>query len=134
MARTWTSAQRAAAAERIHASKPWEKSTGPQTWSGKNIVKMNALKHGQRSAAVLAERRAAVQYLRRQKEFLKQVRLLLRLQRQIKKTSKPANKLITGKDLLTPAIRLILPLPFPLGRESIQQTGQYNEWPPAATG
>ena len=108
MPRTWTSAQREAAAERIRASKPWEKSTGPRTQTGKNVVKMNALKHGHRAAAVLAERRAAVQYLRQQKEFLRQVRLLLRLRRQIEKTSKPTNKLITGKDLLNPAIRLIL--------------------------
>ncbi len=116
MPRTWTSTQRAAAAERIHASKPWEKSTGPRTQTGKNVVKMNAFKHGQRAAAVLAERRATVQYLRRQKEFLRQVRLLLRLQRQTEKTSKPANKLITGKDLLNPAIRLILPCHSGAGR------------------
>ena len=70
------------AAARIHVHKPWQHSTGPRTPAGKAIARMNALKHGKRSAAVLAERRAVKHYLRVQKEFLKQVRLLLRVQRQ----------------------------------------------------
>ena len=65
----------------VHAHKPWLKSTGPRTARGKSISCMNALKHGNRSAAVIAERRAVKHYLRVQKEFLKQIRLLLRYKR-----------------------------------------------------
>ena len=100
MPRTWTPEQRTAAAERCRRHQPWQSSTGPRTQAGKNVIKMNAYKHGCRSAASIAAHRAAVQYLRSQKEFLKQVRLLIRLRRQIGKTSKPANKLIAGMDLL----------------------------------
>jgi hypothetical protein len=71
----------AAAPHPVHIHKPWRQSTGPRTARGKAISRMNALKHGRRSAAVMAERRTVKHYLRVQAEFLKQVRQLLRLQR-----------------------------------------------------
>ena len=39
--------------------KPWTRSTGPKTKTGKQRSRMNALKHGERSAAVLAQSRVA---------------------------------------------------------------------------
>ena len=70
-----------AAARRIHEHQPWLKSTGPRSVEGKSVSRMNALKHGNRSAAAIAERRAVKHYLRVQREYLKQIRLLLRYQR-----------------------------------------------------
>jgi len=92
MSSGWNAARRAAASERMRARKPWLKSTGPRTVQGKARARMNALKHGGRSAAVISERRAAVHYLRQQRAFLQQVRLLLRLQRQAGKMQKPTNE------------------------------------------
>ncbi len=91
----WSAARRQTASARMQTHKPWLKATGPKTAAGKSVTKMNAYKHGNRSAAVLAERRAAVHYLRVQKEFLKQVRLLLRMQRSLKKSSKQTNEVMT---------------------------------------
>ena len=70
---TWTPARRKLAADRIRARKPWLESTGPRTLTGKSVSKMNAYKHGMRSAEVLARRRALVHFLREQKEFLQAV-------------------------------------------------------------
>lgn len=41
MSKSWTPEQRAAAAQRIHEWKPWERSTGPRTAEGKAISAMN---------------------------------------------------------------------------------------------
>lgn len=49
---TWTEERRAAQRERIQQTKPWLKSTGPKTEEGKKRVRMNALKHGNRSEEV----------------------------------------------------------------------------------
>jgi hypothetical protein len=98
MSSGWNAARRAVASERMHARKPWLKSTGPRTVQGKARTRMNALKHGGRSAAVINERRAAVHYLRQQRAFLQQVRLLLRLRRHSAKTQKTTIEL---KDLHT---------------------------------
>lgn len=87
----------------IHVYKPWRKSTGPRTARGKEISRMNALKHGNRSAAAISQRRAVKHYLRVQKEFLKQVRLLLRLQRA---------GLLKKSDVLKATNELALPLPI----------------------
>lgn len=90
----------------IHVYKPWRKSTGPRTARGKEISRMNALKHGNRSAAAISQRRAVKHYLRVQKEFLKQVRLLLRLQRAglLKKADvlKATNELAHPPAILSP--------------------------------
>ena len=48
----WTPERRAAQAERARAQKPWLRSTGPRTRSGKKSCRMNGLKHGHRSDAM----------------------------------------------------------------------------------
>jgi hypothetical protein len=53
----WTQEQRDRQAELIRTSKIWERSTGPRTELGKAVVARNALKHGMRSAAWVAERK-----------------------------------------------------------------------------
>lgn len=45
----WTEETRQKQREVIKKSKPWEKSTGPKTLKGKEIVSCNGLKHGLRS-------------------------------------------------------------------------------------
>jgi hypothetical protein len=46
----WTTDQRAAAANRARASRPWQHATGPRTPHGKRIVARNAIKHGRFTA------------------------------------------------------------------------------------
>ena len=46
----WTPERRKKQSELIKSWKPWEKSVGATTVEGKNKSKMNALKHGCRSA------------------------------------------------------------------------------------
>jgi hypothetical protein len=65
----WTEERRKKQSEAIRKHKPWQKSTGPKTLAGKNRSKMNAHKHGARSA--VAARLRAV--LRRHSIFLKAV-------------------------------------------------------------
>lgn len=48
----WTPERRAKQAAAIHRWKPWEQNPGVKTDAGKSISKMNALKHGARSASV----------------------------------------------------------------------------------
>ncbi|QQG37316.1 MAG: hypothetical protein HYS17_06025 [Micavibrio aeruginosavorus] len=88
----WNTARRLAASERIRTHKPWLKSTGPRTPAGKAITRLNALKHGRRSAEAIAEHRATLDYLRQQRRFLAQVRLLLRLRRQAAASENKATK------------------------------------------
>jgi len=88
----WTPARRAAASVRIRAHKPWLKSTGPRTTAGKEVTRMNALKHGRRSARAIAKHRATLDYLRQQRRFLVQVRQLLRLQRRVGVSGNSGNK------------------------------------------
>ncbi len=45
-------------------NKPWLRSTGPRTNAGKTRSKMNAWRHGERSAAVIERRRALNEVLR----------------------------------------------------------------------
>ncbi len=67
----WTPEKRAAAAKRARDNRPWEKSTGPTTDAGKDVVKNNALKHGGRSAAY----RALLKTLNEQEKWLKSLAL-----------------------------------------------------------
>lgn len=62
----WTKERKKRQSEQIKSWKPWESSTGPNTEEGKNISKMNAHKHGLRSAAI----KKLVAALRKQKEFI----------------------------------------------------------------
>lgn len=48
----WTPERRAKQATAIQRWKPWEQNPGVKTAAGKEISKMNALKHGARSAWV----------------------------------------------------------------------------------
>ena len=49
----WTPESRAAQAQRIRATKPWSRSTGPRTPEGKLIASLNSRKHGLYSAGFL---------------------------------------------------------------------------------
>ena len=57
--RTYRLSPRGLRALRLSASRvrPWERSTGPRSEIGKSRSKMNAYKHGLRSAEVLALKR-----------------------------------------------------------------------------
>jgi hypothetical protein len=50
MTHGWTPERRKKQSKAIRKWKPWEKSTGPKTEEGKEKSKMNAQKHGMRSA------------------------------------------------------------------------------------
>ena len=50
--------------ESIRQHRPWQCSTGPKTAAGKALAKMNALKHGDRSAGRRAARREIAAMLR----------------------------------------------------------------------
>ena len=82
--RTWTPEAKAAQAEAIRRWQPWKNSTGPKTEGGKARTRMNAEKHGQYNARDIASRREMRKILGRQMQFLKSVRLSLRLQKNLK--------------------------------------------------
>lgn len=63
MANGWTAERKAKQRKLIYHWRPWEKSTGPKTKTGKDAVARNALKHGCRSASVRAELAAIRQLL-----------------------------------------------------------------------
>lgn len=73
MPRIWTDEQRAAAAERIRKTRPWEKSTGPRTRAGKKRASRNARKHSQRSTESQRIRKA----LRLQNAFVELVQTFM---------------------------------------------------------
>lgn len=50
----WSSERRAAQAAAIERWRPWERSTGPRSEAGKQRSRLNATKHGNRSADSLA--------------------------------------------------------------------------------
>ena len=49
----WTPDRRALQSAAIRRAKPWQRSTGPKTETGKARCALNALKHGERSAATI---------------------------------------------------------------------------------
>jgi hypothetical protein len=51
--RQWTSEERLRQSQLIRNWQPWEKSTGAKTAAGKAVSKMNAYKHGGRSAETI---------------------------------------------------------------------------------
>jgi len=67
--RSWTPAQRHAAAMRIRAQKPWRHSSGPKTNTGKARSSLNRYKHGMKSR-LMAELNAA---LRDQNRYLRDI-------------------------------------------------------------
>ena len=78
MPRTWTPEAKKAQAEAIRRWQPWNNSTGPKTAIGKENCRLNAHKHGHYNAQSL-HRREMSALLRRQRAFLKTVRLTIRL-------------------------------------------------------
>ena len=56
-ARKWTESQKARQRDLIQNWKPWQNTKGATTEQGKAISKMNALKHGNYSAAALQSHR-----------------------------------------------------------------------------
>ncbi len=68
--RQWTEEQRKAQSEKMKALKPWEKSIGPKSETGKKRVALNALKHGMCSEPIRELRKI----LKLQREFLRNVR------------------------------------------------------------
>lgn len=83
----WSAERRAKHAAAIRKWKPWAKSTGPRTKSGKAASARNAFKHGGRAAPVRALTRA----LCAQRRYLHMVNLYAAL-----KAKNPANELLDG--------------------------------------
>ena len=107
MTRGWTPEKRAAQAERTRKQKPWRKSTGPKSVPGQAVSKMNALKHGGRSAAAIARHRADIAFLRHHAALLKQVQAMLRHQLLLKKMKNPTNELGSGIHLFNQKVSLV---------------------------
>jgi len=61
MVNGWTVERRQRQAEQIQRWKPWKLSTGARTEEGKEVSKMNAVKHG----CYLAQARLEIKQLRR---------------------------------------------------------------------
>ena len=62
--RRWTLEERARQAELIQRWQPWNQSTGAKTAEGRDVSKMNALKHGSYAAETKAELKTIKNYLR----------------------------------------------------------------------
>lgn len=60
--RTWTREDRLRQSLWIKEKKPWLLSTGPKTRAGKAISKMNACKHGMRTAEVRSIEQSLAKY------------------------------------------------------------------------
>ena len=61
MGKGWTRERKQKARETALRVRPWEKSTGPRSNVGKERSRLNALKHGMRSAEAVALRKVMVQ-------------------------------------------------------------------------
>lgn len=68
MANRWTPERRRQQSEAIQRWKPWEKSTGPKTWEGKQLAARRSYKGGQRMLI-----RAIAKVLREQHRELKRL-------------------------------------------------------------
>jgi len=66
----WTKARKKQQSDRIQRVKPWENSTGPKTFKGKEISKLNATKHGLRSK----EYQELFKALKEQSEFIESIK------------------------------------------------------------
>lgn len=64
MANGWTEERKARQRSLIQDWKPWAKSSGPKSASGKRTVSQNSLKHGRRSRVLIAQRRQLRRQLR----------------------------------------------------------------------
>ncbi len=73
----WSTERRAAHAAAMRRWKPWERSTGPRTAAGKARAARNALKHGLYARPMRTLRRL----LRRQRRFVRAIRVTLALWR-----------------------------------------------------
>ena len=62
--RRWTLEERARQAELIQRWQPWKQSAGAKTAEGRDVSKMNALKHGSYAAETKAELKQVKGYLR----------------------------------------------------------------------
>ena len=62
--RRWTLEERARQAELIQRWQPWKQSTGARTEEGRNVSKLNALKHSSYAAEAKAELKTIKNYLR----------------------------------------------------------------------
>ena len=78
--RNWTPEQRARQAEACRRHKPSRHATGPKTAGGKARSRMNALKHGRRTAETRAHLKMLHDALRAQRRYLAFVRLVIKLE------------------------------------------------------
>lgn len=77
--RTWPLKRRLAAAARCRVQKPWLFSTGPKTAAGKAVSRYNAVTHG----ATAAHWRRLVRALRKQRDFINKINLMMEEERRM---------------------------------------------------
>ena len=83
--RRWTPEERARQSAAIRKWKPWTKSTGPKTVTGKSRSSLNATKHGFRSQAG----KELMTWFTRQRAFLRAVERRIQAERLEKKKNSP---------------------------------------------
>ncbi len=72
-ARNWTEEQKQRQSQLIQKWKPWKSSTGAKSPEGKVRSSQNALKHGFRSAKVIANQKEVNQSFRQLEQILKDI-------------------------------------------------------------